>query len=73
MATNAEEAGRSDWSAKHEYTSPPGKPSAPQSFNKQSSTKNSITVNWEAPPSNGGSPIENYIIQYKLVSEENED
>lgn len=37
VATDAEETGKSAFSTDYEYTAPPGKPSKPQSFNKQAS------------------------------------
>ena len=73
VATHGAETGKSAWSEKRDYTAPLGKPSVPQSFNKKESGDTSITVEWEAPASNGGSALEGYIVEYKLVSEENDD
>ncbi|VVC94321.1 unnamed protein product, partial [Leptidea sinapis] len=42
-------------------------PSRPQSFIIREITSRSVTLQWAAPESDGGSPITNYIIEYKTV------
>jgi len=38
---------------------------APQTLNLTSSTANTLTATWQAPASNGGSPITGYLFEYK--------
>ncbi|XP_023933258.1 titin isoform X1 [Lingula anatina] len=40
----------------------PGKPGTPQCTDI---TKNSVTLNWSPPQSDGGSPITSYVVEYK--------
>lgn len=43
-------------------TDPPGAPSNPEIADK---TKNSVTLNWNPPEKDGGSPIKGYIVEYQ--------
>ncbi|NP_001091843.1 titin2 [Bombyx mori] len=42
-------------------------PSQPRNFVVSESTSRSVTLKWTEPESNGGSPITNYIIEFKTV------
>ncbi|XP_045510204.1 titin-like [Colias croceus] len=42
-------------------------PSRPQRFIVREITSRSVTLQWAAPDSDGGSPVTNYIIEYKTV------
>ena len=44
-------------------TDKPGKPDAPEITK---STKNSVSLSWKPPVSDGGSPIFNYVIEYRI-------
>ena len=43
-------------------------PTAPQQFNYVTSASGTITVEWEAPQYDGGSPLLGYYIYYKISS-----
>ncbi len=42
-------------------------PSAPQNLEVQVTGPNSLSVSWEAPAQIGGSPISNYLVEYRLT------
>ncbi|MEI6835541.1 MAG: fibronectin type III domain-containing protein [Candidatus Falkowbacteria bacterium] len=44
-------------------------PSAPQNLSAGNAVSNQIDLTWEAPVSNGGKSITNYLVEYKLTSE----
>lgn len=43
-----------------------GVPSVPTNFEVKDSTDQSITVTWSPPEDDGGKPVTNYIIEWKL-------
>ncbi len=62
-ATNAE--GDSDWVEAGVVTMAASAPGAPKSLDKSNKASNSITLKWEAPSSDGGSSITDYLVEYR--------
>lgn len=67
VKTMTKETTSSTGSENLDYTSKKGLPSRPTDLSGFSAEEHIITLTWTAPTDNGGSPIYEYVIEYKLA------